>query len=281
MSTAREHYEAGRLSDAVAAATEDVKKNPTDTAKRGLLCELLCFAGDLERADKQLDAIGHQEAGAAPAIIQYRQLIRAEQARQDFFNQGRLPEFVEEPSPWLRLHIDASIRIREGNHSEAADLLRQAEEQRPRFKGVANGKAFEDFRDLDDLTAPVFEVLTSSGKYFWIPVDRVESIEFQKPERMRDLVWRKVLMTVSNGPDGEVFLPALYPGTASNSDDRVRLGRVTDWTGGDGAPARGIGQRMFLIGDNDCSILELETLEFEQPEGSSGEHQEAGNSIEE
>ena len=265
MSTARELYEAGRLSDAVAAATDEVKKNPTDTAKRGMLCELLCFAGDLDRADKQLDAIGHQEASAAPAIIQYRQLIRGEQARQDFFKEGRPPELLGEPSPSLRLHLEASVCIREGNLAEAAQLLIQAEDQRPKVSGTADGQAFEDFRDLDDLIGPVFEVLTSSGKYYWIPIERVESVEFQKPQRMRDLVWRKAHMVVTDGPDGEVFVPALYPGTSTNSDDQLRLGRGTDWAGDSNSPIRGIGQRMFLIGDTDRGILELESLEFNQP----------------
>src|SRR5688572_29619697 len=118
-STASEHYEAGQLREAIAAATEDVKKNPTDSAKRGLLCELLCFAGDTDRADKQLDAIGHQEPKAAPTIIQYRQLVRAEQARQDFYTQGRLPEFIEPPNEWLTNYLNASICIREGNLAEA------------------------------------------------------------------------------------------------------------------------------------------------------------------
>ena len=103
-------------------------------------------------------------------------------------------------------------------------------------------------------------VLTSTGKYYWIPMERVELIEFRPPERPRDLLWRRSHMVVRGGPDGEVFLPGLYFGSHADEDDRVRLGRYTDWRGGDGTPTRGIGQRVFLVGDSDQAILELQNI---------------------
>ena len=33
----------------IAAATDEVRQRPTDLSARGFLCELLCFAGELER----------------------------------------------------------------------------------------------------------------------------------------------------------------------------------------------------------------------------------------
>jgi type VI secretion system protein ImpE len=67
-------------------------------------------------------------------------------------------------------------------------------------------------------------------------------------------------MVVRNGPDGEVFLPALYAGSHADADDQIRLGRATQWRGDAGAPIRGVGQRVFLIGNEDRPILELESL---------------------
>jgi type VI secretion system protein ImpE len=152
--------------------------------------------------------------------------------------------------------------LREGKSTAAASLLAQAEEERPKVSGACDGQAFEDWRDLDDLTAPVFEVLTSTGKYFWIPVESVDFIEFHPPERPHDLLWRRAHMVVAGGPDGEVYLPSLYPMTFESPDDQLRLGRGTDWRGGDGEPVRGVGQRMYLVGDDPRSILELKTIEF-------------------
>ncbi len=257
---AKDHYEAGRLSEAVAAAVEEVKRHPADVNRRGLLAELLCFAGEMERADLQLDAMGHQDPQVMMGIAMFRQLIRAEQARQQFFSEGRLPEFLDKPDDRLQLHLEASIRVREGHDQEAAELLARAEQQRPKVQGASSDQPFDDLRDLDDLTASFFEVLTSTGKYYWIPIERVERIEFRAPVRPRDLLWRRAHMAVRGGPDGEVFLPVLYAGSQNDADDRLRLGRSTDWRGGEGVPVRGVGQRMFLVGDEACGILALETI---------------------
>jgi type VI secretion system protein ImpE len=72
-------------------------------------------------------------------------------------------------------------------------------------------------------------------------------------------------MVVRGGPDGEVFLPALYAGSHKEGDDRVRLGRATDWSGGDGAPVRGKGQRTFLVGDESIPIMDLQEITVNAP----------------
>jgi len=259
---AKELFQVGQLDEAVAAAGEDVKQHPTDSGRRGFLCELLCFAGNLERADKQLDAIGQQQPEAAMTISLFRQLVRAEQARQQFFAEGALPEFVAEPGQHIKRCLEASIRIREGKPDEAMELLAEAQQLRPAVSGACNGEAFDDIRDVDDLAGAFFEVLTSTGKYYWITTETVDSIEFRPPEQPRDLLWRSAHMIVRGGPDGEVFLPTLYAGSAAETDDQVRLGRLTDWRGGDGRPVQGIGLRMFLIGEEAKTIMELEEITF-------------------
>jgi type VI secretion system protein ImpE len=262
---ARQLYEAGSLKDAIEAAKGEVRSRPTDTSIRGFLCELLCLTNELERADGHLDALVEQDPQATVGIQLFRQLIRAEQARQQFYTDGRVPEFLNVPSPVLQMHLEASILLREGKVAEATQKLAAAEEQRTKVSGTCDEQPFTDFRDLDDLTAPFFEVLTSTGKYYWVPIEHVDLIEFRAPSRPRDLLWQRAHMIVRNGPDGEVYLPTLYFGTAAETDDRVRLGRVTDWRGGEGTPVRGIGQRTFLIGEDSKSILELKELAFAQP----------------
>jgi type VI secretion system protein ImpE len=262
---ASELFQAGRLGEAIAAATDQVKRNPADASRRGLLAELLCFAGEGEKADRQLDALGELDPQSVLGIAMFRQLIRAEQARRQFFTEGRVPELLDKPSERLGLHLDASIRIREGQHGEAAALLARAEQLRPRSQVVSEGQAFDDIRDLDDLTASFFEVCTTNGKYYWIPMERVELIEFRPPVRPRDLLWRRVHMVVAGGPDGEVYLPALYAGTHAETEDQLRLGRSTDWREADGGPVRGVGQKMFLLGDETRGILAINDLCFSAP----------------
>ena len=269
MPTAAELYKSGQLAEAIAAAGDEVKRHPADTGKRGFLAELLCFAGDFERADKQLDAISQTDPQTAVGISVFRQLLRAERARQQFHAEGRLPEFLGQPSPQLQRRLEASIRLREGQPAEAAAMLDEAEEQRPTLPGSSGGVPFDDIRDVDDLTAPLFEVLTSTGKYFWIPMERVETIEFHDPVRPRDLLWRRVHMVVCGGPDGEVFLPALYAGSHASEDDRIRLGRMTQWRGGEGTPVQGLGQRLFALGDQDAGIMELKQITIAAPKSDN------------
>jgi type VI secretion system protein ImpE len=260
MSKGNEHYREGRLQEAIAAATDDVRQHPADPGRRAFLCDLLCLAGDLERADRQLDTLGHQEPDVMVTVNRFRQVLRAELARQQFFADGRLPELLGPPTPALRLLLEASICLRENQTPEAARLLAQAEEQRPHLTGTCDGQPFDDLRDLDERTASVLEVLTSTGQYYWIPLERVELLEFRPPARPRDLLWRRAHLIVRDGPDGEVFVPAVYAGSQAEADDRLRLGRATDWRGSEGAPIQGVGQRTLLVGDEARPILEIKEI---------------------
>lgn len=260
---AQDHFQAGRLAEAIAAATAEVKAHPTDTARRGFLAELLCFTGAIERADLQLEALAHQDPGSAIGVALFRQVLRGEQARQQVFGEGRLPEFLAPPPEPVRLHLAALTALRGGDVVEAGRLLAVVEEMRVPLTGHCDGRAFADFRDLDDVTAAVFEVITSSGKYFWVPCASVVSIDVRPPQRPRDLIWRRAAMTVADGPDGEVFLPALYPAAPGEDlDTPLRLGRATDWRGGEDSPVRGVGQRMLLVGDEAVPIMSVTSLSF-------------------
>jgi type VI secretion system protein ImpE len=262
MSNPSERFDAGDLSGATDATLRLVKAHPTDTGKRAFLCELFCFAGDWDRADKQLELITKQDPETMVGAGLIRQLIRAATARQEFYQQGHLPEFVGEVPPLLQQHLKASVALRDRDVSQAAHLLAEAEQQRTPTSGRCNGKPFDDWRDLDDLCAPFFEIFTTNGKYYWIPIDQVQVIEFRAPQHARDLLWRSAHLTFADGADAEVFLPALYVDSPASSSDRLRLGRMTEWREeGDGI-TRGIGQRMFLAGDEAQAIMELERLEF-------------------
>jgi type VI secretion system protein ImpE len=161
--------------------------------------------------------------------------------------------------------MEAAIRWREGALAEAAEILTRADAERPHSTGTVDGNPFDDFRDTDDLTLSVLEVITSGGKYFWVPFSRIESIEFEKPERPRDLIWRRAHLIVSDGPDGEVFIPAIYAGSTAEPDDSFKLGRVTEWKGNEGTPIRGIGQRVFQVGREDIPIMDLGLVTFNRP----------------
>jgi type VI secretion system protein ImpE len=256
-------FRAGRLADAVSAANEGVRRKPADLGARVLLAEMLVFAGNLERADVVLDAASEADPAAAVVIAEFRQLLRADMARRQLYRDGRLPEFLGEPDAQERARLAALVALRAGDAATAARHAEEAEQSRGTLPGQAGDVAFADFRDADDLLGGTLEVLTTTGKYYWIPADRVASMTLHAPRRPRDLAWRRASLSVTDGPDGDVYLPAIYWSDVPDLSDDLRLGRATDWRE-EGGLVRGVGQRMFLLGDAASGIMELTTIRFGQ-----------------
>jgi type VI secretion system protein ImpE len=260
--TASALFRAGKLAAAIDAANAAVRNDPRDLSARVLLAELLLFAGNLERADNILDAASQIDPTAMVGVAEFRQLIRAALARRQHNREGRLPEFLGEPTLALRSALAAMVALRADDREQAATHAADIEATRPRVPGRAAELQFDDFRDADDLHAGFFEVLTTTGKYYWIPTERVASVDFHSPRRPRDLVWRRATVSVLNGPDGEVYLPAIYEWDQPNLSDDLLLGRATDWVGPEEAIVRGVGRRVYLAGDDAISIMELSGLRF-------------------
>lgn len=261
-------FRAGRLADAVSAANDAVRKAPTDVGARVLLAELLVFSGNLERADVVLDACGDIEPAVAVVIAEFRQILRGEVARRQVFRDGRVPEFLIDPTASQRGALAALTAQRAGDPAEAGRLAAEAEAARVHPAGTAGGTPFDDLRDGDDLLSACFEVITTTGKYFWVPPERVVSIEFHPPRRPRDLYWRRASMQVAAGPDGDVYIPAIYPAVDDAAlTEELRLGRATDWhQAGESAPTRGLGAVTMLVGENALTLMELGTLSFDPKE---------------
>ncbi len=270
MTTPGELYQAGRLDEAIELSLALVKKKPADSALRFQLAELSCIAGDLERADRQLDTIANQDAKAVLSASLFRQLVRAEMSRRECFLEGRVPEFIGTPTRQAERHLRALAALRADDPGDASAILSDTQDDPAEASSgwIVNEQPVETIRDLDDLLAPVLEVHTSTGKYFWINWNQIISMIVHPPKRSIDLLWRQATLTIENGPDGEVYLPAIYidpmgvdlsGGTSSGSD--FRLGRSTDWIQVSDSLYRGRGQKTLLIGEDDLPLMELQTIE--------------------
>ncbi|MBV9734474.1 MAG: tetratricopeptide repeat protein [Acidisphaera sp.] len=255
-------FRAGKLQAAIDAANAAVRKTPGDLAARVLLAEMLLFAGNLERADVILDAAAQADPSAVVVVAEFRQLLRADMARRQLRRDGRVPEFLGEPTESQKALLAAFVALRSGDAQGAAQRAAEAESLRPRVPGRHGDAPFDDLRDADDLCAGLFEVLTTTGKYYWVPTERVESIEFHAPRRPRDLAWRRASIVVSGGPDGDVYIPAMYGNDDPACPDQLRLGRATDWQQDGAGPVRGVGQRTYLVGEEALGIMALTTLTF-------------------
>jgi type VI secretion system protein ImpE len=265
MPTPKELLDAGDLNAAIEALTQEVREAPTDPQKRTFLFELLAFAGEWDRAEKQVAAVAGADAPSQMATGVYRGLLQAERDRARVFAGKARPHFLREVPSYVEKSLAAIGQISEGNFAAARALLDEAEEERPSLSGKRGEEAFGDLRDFDDVLAGVVEMVFQ-GKYTWFPLEQAKSFEPNPPKKLRDLIWPGAHITADDGTSADVFLFALYPGSAAHADNLVKLGRMTDWKSLSDDLQTGLGLRSFLVDDTDVSLFELGPVDFDPRE---------------
>src|SRR5262252_4767267 len=123
MHQAKELIAAGRIDEATASLLDHVKANPNDAASRTFLFELSCLAGNWDRAERQLDVIGHQSTEAQLGVMVYRANINAERERQRVFAEGVPPHFLREPPAYVDLCVEALKQASTGQLTAARATL--------------------------------------------------------------------------------------------------------------------------------------------------------------
>jgi type VI secretion system protein ImpE len=235
---ALELFQSGELQAAIQALGDEVRNAPLDAKRRIFLFELLCFAGDYDRAEKHLDVVAGASQAANVGALLYRSALHAERTRQKMFEDSSFP-------------MPRKI-IQGSGHFDAGD--------------------FSGFADADARIGGALEVFVA-GSYRWIDFEQIASIEIPRPKRLRDLLWTPAMVTMA--PEykamelGEVLLPVLSPLSWKESDDAVRLGRSTNWKQD---PIHGeipVGQKLFLAGEECIPILELGRIELSVHSGAT------------
>ena len=232
--TSTQLYQSGKLDEAIAALGAELRDNPTDAKRRTFLFELLCFAGDYERAEKHLNLLADLGPQAKLGAVLYFSSLHAEKLRQEMFRKGDFPA---------------------GRTPVAPDKIH----------GTLNGKAFSSFEDADPRLGTRLEVF-AAGAYLWLPMEHIVSIEMEAPKRLRDLLWVPAL--VRTGPAfkdkelGEVLIPAISPLSYQETDPNIKLGRVTEWRETEDGPVP-VGLKEFLVDDEEVAILDVRKLEFQ------------------
>jgi type VI secretion system protein ImpE len=228
---ANDLYRAGKLDEAIQALGASLRDNPTDSQRRTFLFELLCFAGEYDRAEKQLEVLGQGGKNAQLGTLVYHGALHAERTRQEMFRTGSYPR---SPAP------------------------------RP-VSGSLNSQTFTSLTDADPRIGARLEVY-AAGQYTWIPFEHLVSVRMQAPKRLRDLLWAPAIVRPGSGfrnyELGEVLIPALAPLSSQHADREVKLGRVTTWEDlpdGDQAP---IGQKLLLVDGEEFPLLEIRELEI-------------------
>lgn len=236
---AEDLYRAGKLYKAIAALNSHLRDNPTDFRARTFLFELLCFAGDYVRAEKQLDILEQQgNQASAFGTLLYKAALNAEKTRQHMFETKKFPKPVE-------------------NGDNQA------------LRGKLNGAEFESLSDADPRIGEKLEVF-AAGDYLWISYRDIASLTAGPPKRLRDLLWLPAQLqtgpTCQSRDFGEVLLPVISPLSWRNSDDQVRLGRVSEWREDEAGEIAPFGQKLLLVDEEEIPFLEIRELEIYSPQ---------------
>lgn len=227
---AHQLYQAGHLDEAIEALASDLRANPADARSRTFLFELLCFAGQYDRATKQLDVIADGSKEAGMGALLYRSALHAERTRQELFQTvGRV----------------------EGAQPSTA------------VAGTLNGQPFTHLSDADPRIGARLE-LFAAGQYTWVPLQHIAELRVEEPKLLRELLWANG--RVKAGPGfkdfefGEVVIPAIAPLSCQNADWQVRLGREVDWQMLDDGTEVPYGPKMLQVDDELVPILEVREL---------------------
>ncbi len=227
--SARQLYADGRLDAAIEALGQELRHHPDDVQRRVFLFELLAFAGQYDRARKQLDVLATRGAQTEAGTLLYRAAIETERIREHMFDTGDYPAGAA-PAP---------------------------------VRGTLNGTPFSSLEDADPRIGARLEVM-AGGRYLWLPFAHLASVHMDPPQRLRDLHWMPARL--ATGPSvrdmelGEVLLPVLTPAAHRDEDDAVRLGRSTEWVRDPQGHEVPVGLKLLLVDGAEVPLLEVRDL---------------------
>ncbi len=262
------------LRETLAQLQAQVRQNPGDAKLRIFLFQLLAVLGQWDRALTQLGVTGEMDTAAMAMVHTYRDAVKCEPLRAEVFAGKRTPVVFGEPEAWTALLFEALRVSAAGEHAKAAQLRETAFEQAPATSGKAipwtmkgedddppAGEPFAWVADADPRMGPMLEAIVL-GRYVWIPFHRLQRIQFEPVEDLRDLVWTPVHLTWSNGGEQVALLPVRYPDSEASEDDGLLLARRTEWAELSPGSHAGIGQRLLATDQAEYGLLELRSLEL-------------------
>ncbi len=255
------HLDGGDLAEAISESTAAVKADPTNSDLRYQLFAVLCFAGELHRARKQLGAldVGDPELSRVQGV--YINLLASEKERLAVFHHGAQPLLPPDPPSHLELRLQALAAAHEGDYSRSDKLLSAAVGDQPEVTGSINAEPISALRDMDDLLGSQLEVF-AGGRYLWLPIERITELKIEAPSHLLDLLWLPAQVTDRRGSTASVHLPVLYESSSSCDDPRAATGRITEWYCPGGQQQRGRGQRLLGWASSSGEPEELPILEL-------------------
>ena len=256
---AEDRLREGDLDETLRQLQEQVRKEPANAKYRVFLFQLLAVMGQWERAMNQLNVAGELDAGTLAMVQTYREALRCEVLRGEIFAGRRSPLVFGEPEEWFALLLEAQRLLAQGAGEQAMEMRERALETAPATPGTIDGAPFEWIMDGDNRLGPVVEAIVN-GRYYWVPFQRIRSLQIEEPADLRDLVWMPAHFTWANGGESAGLIPTRYPGSETSPDPELRRGRRTEWLEQPGGAYVGQGQRMFFTDSGEYPLMEVRSI---------------------
>jgi type VI secretion system protein ImpE len=259
---ARQQLEQGKLDVALQTLEQDVRAHPADPALRIFLFQLLCVIGDWQCALHQLRLTGELNPDNSLMVQTYGNAIACECLRQQVFAGVQSPLVLGEPPPWIAHLIEALRLIAQGEPERAKQLQNEAFEQVSVNPGRLNDEPFNWLADADQRIGPVLEAIIN-GRYYWVPMQHLRSVELDPPADLRDMVWTPARIRFVNGTGTVALIPSRYCCTEASNDSALMLARKTIWQQPFEALYIGLGQRMLVTDSGEYALLNTRNIHFE------------------
>ncbi len=235
MKQAQDLLKAGKLSEAIQAVIHVVRDHPTDDKARTFLFELLCFAGEYDRAEKHLDALLESKTETLHGSLLYKAALHAQRTRESFYAN--------------------------------AEYKNSSADTAPAVGATINGKQYASVRDADPRIGARLEVF-AGGSFMWVPFQHLERVDIEKPRRLRDLLWvpsRVVSASTFTEDLGEILLPVITAEATRDESELVKLGRETYFGVDEDGLEIPVGQKLILADEEEIPLLEIRELVFVPP----------------
>jgi type VI secretion system protein ImpE len=256
---AEQSLKAGDPVAALAQLQEQVRAKPADPKLRVFLFQLLCVLGQWERALNQLDVASGLDPEAVAMQKTYGDAVRCEAVRDDVFDGKKSPMIFGQPDQWLAFLIESLLVAGRGEAGRSQELRARAFDEAPASQGDIDGRPFAWIADADSRIGPVLEAVIN-GRYYWVPFSRLNKVEIEPPEDLRDIVWMPARLQFENGGESVALIPTRYPGSEKASDGSIALARRTVWEEIAPDMHRGLGQRIIATDADETPLMEIRTI---------------------
>jgi type VI secretion system protein ImpE len=257
----KELIRAGRLTEARRHLTNAVKSAPADLGLRTLLFQVLAFCGEWDKAEKQLGVVASQDPTKETGVQVYLNLVQAERERMEVAKLHRRPAFLPEAPPYAEMYFAAWNKVVHQQFEEATELFDKIQAQRPAVTGTLEGRSFSGFSDTDSFLACFLEIIIQAH-YVWVPIESLRELSISPPKTLFDLIWLPTRITTANGLSVVGYVPVVYARSSDHENEQVKMGRMTEWIDLGGGFARGCGQHVYVVGEEEVGILDMREMVF-------------------